>query len=55
MAEQVLPPMGPEDYVILAETRVHVMRYGGRNEDGRRFWQLACGSKLSDENWGCVY
>lgn len=40
------------DYLVYS-TKVHVMRFMGRNDDGNLYWRIACGSRHSQETWEC--
>lgn len=45
--------LGPEDYLIWPRL-VHVMRYQGKNDEGHKWWRIACGTKLKPETWDNV-
>lgn len=47
MTEEFGVALDPEDYLLLT-TRVHIMRFQGKDEDGHRWWRLACGSRHTD-------
>lgn len=46
--------LGPDDFLVYPRA-VHVMRYGGRNDEGQRFWRLACGSRMTSDTWDGGY
>ena len=44
--------LGPDDYLLMT-TRVHIMRRQP-DEDGRRVWRIACGTRMSPETWESI-
>lgn len=42
--------LGPDDFLVMP-TKVHIMRYMGRNDYGYRWWRLACGASMSEDTW----
>jgi hypothetical protein len=42
--------LNKDDYLIWPHL-VHIMRYRGLNDEGKRYWSTACGTKFSEVTW----